>query len=433
MEGLGAAYYLRLDVTKAVATFEEAVALYRTAGTPADVLRAQLALARSLPYGPAERAAWKAAWVAAGDEAAPAQLAIIAGSVAARAFEFMDDDEAIEWSARGLELAERSGVPGLIAAARARELEVKQPRGWHRERERGLAVQLDRAIERDTGVLVAYRRFVDSRSREADADERSALLARARAYGAAHLASVPHRALAFRAGPPWMLWLTGEWDALIELWSELQRQVSADDVAEVMPDTGPLAAAIRVEREGPVAGPALREAAGRQARTGTWHGRLAATAHLANLELAEGNAGAVTAALGTLFERRSPRALDVTQLLLIARSTAAAALLARDPAVLGPWLEADAELREDGAMFGAALDQLAGVEHVLRGEPTAAIPLLAAAGETFSALGWHHLAAELGWQRARAGDESGIDAAIAFYASRGADWRVRWLKEERWR
>ena len=433
LEGLGAAYYLRLDVTKAVATLGEAVALYRTTGTATDVLRAQLALARSLPYGPEERAAWKAAWSAAGEEAAPAQLATIAGSVAARAFEFMDDDEAIEWSARALELAERSGVPGLIATARAHELEVKQPRGWHRQRERGFAVQLDRAIERDTGVLVAYRRFLDSRSREADADERSALLARARAYGATHLASVPHRALAFRAGPPWMLWLTGEWDALDDLWAELRRQVAADDVAEVMPDTGPLAAAVRVEREGPAAGGALREAAAHQARTGTWHGRVAATAHLANLQLAEGRGAEVAAALGQLFARRSPRALDLSQLLLAARATAAAALRSGDAEILRPWRAADADLREDGAMFAAALDHVAGVEHALRGDHTTAIPLLAGVAERYGALGWHHLAAELAWQRARAGDESGIVAAIEFYTSRGAQWRATWLKEERWR
>ncbi|HUQ17797.1 MAG TPA: AAA family ATPase [Candidatus Saccharimonadales bacterium] len=433
LEGLGAAYQLRLDVTKAVATFEEAVALYRTAGTATDVLRAQVALARSLPYGPEERAAWKAAWAAAGDEAPPAQLAMIAGSVAARAFEFMDDDEAIEWSARALELAERSNVPGLLASARARELEVKQPRGWHRERERGLAVQLDRAIDRDTGVLVAYRRFLDSRSREADADERSALLARARTYAATHLASVPHRALAFRAGPPWMLWLTGEWGALDDLWAELQRQVAADDVADVMPDTGPLAAAVRVEREGPSAGDPLRDAAARQARTETWHGRVAATAHLANLQLAEGRKSEVVAALGQLFARRSPRALDLSQFLLAARATAAAALRSGAAGILRPWLAADADLREDGAMFAAALDHLGGVDHALRGDRAAAIPLLAGAAERYGALGWHHLAAELAWQRARAGDESGMADAIEFYSSRGAAWRARWLNEERWR
>ena len=433
LEGLGAAYYLRLDVTKAVATLGEAVALYRTAGTGQDVLRAQFALARAHPYGPEERAAWKTAWAAAGEHASPAQLAIIAGSVASRAYEFMDDDEAVEWSGRALQVAERSGVAGLIAGARARELEVKHPRGWHRERERGLAAQLDLAIERDADVLLAYRRFLDSRSREADADERVALLGRARVYGATHLASVPHRALAFRAGPPWMLWLTGEWDALDDLWAELQRQVAADDIADVLPDTGPLVAAIRIEREGPAAGPALREAAARQARTGTWHARLAATAHLANLQLAEGNAPLVAAALSALFERRSPRALDVTQLLLIARTAASAALLARDAAVLRPWREADPDLRGDGAMFAAVLDQIAGIEHVLCDEPEAAIRLLAAAAERFAALGWHHLAAEVAWQRARVGDDSGLEAAIEFYRTRGAEWRVRWLKEERWR
>ena len=154
---------------------------------------------------------------------------------------------------------------------------------------------------------------------------------------------------------------------------------------------------------------------------------------MANLQLAEGNAAEVAAALGALFERRSPRALDVTQLLLTARSTASAALLARDTAVLGSWREADPDLRADGTMFAAALDQISGVDHLLRGEPEAAVRLLAAAAERFTALGWHHLAAELAWQRARSGDGSGMDEAVEFYESRGADWRVRWLKEERWR
>ena len=433
LEGLGAAYYLRLDVTKAVRTLGEAVGLYRIVGAADDVLRAQLALARSLPFGPEERAAWKAAWTAAEGRAAPAQLATIAGSVAARAYEFMDDAEAIEWSARAFDLAERSGVPGLIASARARELEVNHPPGWHRERERGLAAQLDRAIDRDTDVLVAYRRFLDSRSRDADADERAALIARARAYGAAQLAAVPHRALTFRAGPPWMLWLSGEWEDLDALWAELQRRFTADDIADVIPDTGPLAAAIRIEREGPAAGAALRAAAERQAQTGTWHGRIAATAHLANLQLAEGHATEVALALAELFGRRSPQALEVPQFLLATRAAAGAALLSGEATVLAPWREADADLGGDGGMFAAALDQVQGLEHSLRGERDAAVELLARAAGRFTALGWHHLAAELAWQRARSGDDSGMAAALEFYGSRGAEWRVRWLKEERWR
>ena len=433
LEGLGAGYYVRLDVTKANATLAEAVALYRSAGTAADVLRGQQALARSLPYGAEERAAWKTAWTVADGHATPAELATIAGSIAARAYEFMDDAEATEWSARALELAERSGVHGLIASAGARELEVNHPRGWHRERERGLAVQLDRAIDRDTGVLVAYRRFIDSRSREADADERAALIARARQYGATHLASVPHRALPFRAGPPWMLWLTGEWAELDGLWTELQRQVAADDIADVLPDTGPLAAAIRVEREGPDAGGTLREAAERQARSGTWHGHVAATAHLANLQLADGQPAAVAGALSALFGRRSPRALDVPQFLLVTPIAAAAALQCGDTSVLQPWQDATADLQGDGAMFAAALEHIAGVECAIRGDHAAAASLLRAAAERYGALGWHHLAAGTAWQRARAGDDDGMDAAIEFYASRGADWRVRWLKEERWR
>lgn len=84
-------------------------------------------------------------------------------------------------------------------------------------------------------------------------------------------------------------------------------------------------------------------------------------------------------------------------------------------------------------MFAAALDQVAAVEHAIGGDHATAVALLGAAAERYGELGWHHLAAGTAWQRARAGDDSGMDAAIAFYATRGADWRVRWLKEERWR
>jgi len=49
--GLGNAYRLQLQVTKAVTTLKEAAALYQEAGTPEEVARAQSALARAYPFG----------------------------------------------------------------------------------------------------------------------------------------------------------------------------------------------------------------------------------------------------------------------------------------------------------------------------------------------------------------------------------------------
>jgi len=283
-------------------------------------------------------------------------------------------------------------------------------------------------------VLTAYRRFLDSRSREADADERQALLARARGYALAHGVADQPRVLTFRAGPPWMLWLAGDWDALLWLWSELQRRFSGDDVWEIFPDTGPLAAAVRLEREGPeVSAPALHTAVERQARSGTWHARVASAAHLANLELAEGQASAALARLHALFSARSPQALDLPSFLLAARVVGPAALLAPNRGTLAPWAAADNLSRSDGAMFAAALDHLSAVERALAADTVGARELLSGTAATYARLGWEHLAAELAWQRARVGDESGLDGALAFYRARGAEWRVRWLEEGRWR
>ena len=431
--GLGNAYRLQLAVTKAVATLKEAVALYQTNGSLQDAARAHAALARAYPFGRDELEAWCAAWEASEAAGQSEELIGIATTIADRAYELMDDAEADRWAAKALELARSSGSPERIRNVEAGlSTSLTHPPGWHLAMERDLAHRLDRALDRDENVLVAYRRYLDSRAREADADERSALLARARAYGASHAPGVP-RTLTFRAGPPWMLWLTGQWDDLVWLWSELQRRFSGDDLADIFPDTGPLAEAVRLEREGPDhAGPALLAAAERQGRSATWHARVASTSHRADLELAAGRAATIAAELGALFTKRTPQALELPPFILAARVVAPAALLARDRACLGPWLAAEA-LRESGPMFAAGLDHVRAIDLSLSGSDDAARDLLAGVAAVYTRLGWEHLASELAWQRAAVGDPTGIAPAHAFYVSRGADWRARWLDRGGWR
>jgi len=433
LEGLGNAYRQQLKVSKAVATLGEAVDAFRTCGTPQDVARSQIALARSFPFGPRERAAWQEAWRASEGHASPAELSAIATTLADRAFEALDDPDATHWIGRARELAARSGSPGRADAVEESALEIEHPPGWHVRRERVLAKRLDHALERDELVITAYRRYIDSRSRDADADERQALLARARAYAVSHGIADRPRMLTFRSGPPWMLWLTGEWDELTWLWAELQRNFGGDDIWEIFPDTGPLAAAVRSEREGTAAAAsALRTAVEHQAASGTWHARVASAAHLANLDLAEGRADAVVAVFGALAAARSPQALELPLFLLSVRVVGPAALLSGDRAVLAPWLAID-DVRADGEMFAAGVDHLRAIDLLLKGRSDAARDLLRRTAATYARLGWDHLAAELAWQLARSGDPSGIAAARDFYRARSADWRLRWLEDERWR
>ncbi len=432
LEGLGNGYRLQLEVSKAVGTLRDALALYREVGTPADVLRAQMNAARALPFGPQERQAWTDAWSLAQGHAAPAQLFQIADALADRAYQFMDDDAADAWSRTATDLAAKI-EGGALARARRTAREIEHPAGWHVEVERDVAEGLDRALERDEGVLVAYRRYLDSRCRDADAAERQALLQRARAYATARAPGVP-RAMIFRFGPPWITWLEGDWESALAFWDELQRQFAREDLAEIFPDTGPIGAAIRVEREGPdEAGAALRQAAERQARTGTWRGRLVGAAHLANLQLAKGCPADVVADLASLFAKRSPQALELSTFLLAARVLAPAALLTRDSASVRPWTDAAPALVGEGAMFDAAIAHLRATDAAISGDAAVARSAYAAAQATYERLGWHHLAAELAWQRARAGDESQFGPAREFYLARGAAWRARWLEEGGWR
>ena len=434
LEGLGIAYRQQLLVSKAVATLSEAVALYRASGTPADVARGQSALARSLPFGPAERAAWEEAWRASEAQATPAERAGIAITLADRAFEAMDGADAAAWVSRARALAATSGSNARVEAVEEAVLPIEHPVGWHVQHELRLAKRLDQALERDEQVFTAYRRYIDSRSREADANEREALLGRARAHAIAQGIADRPRMLPFRAGPPWMLWLAGDWDDLAWLWTELQRQFSADDIWEIFPDTGPLANAVRLERDGPQsAAVALRAATDHQTSSGTWHAQLSASAHRATLDLAEGQAAAVAQTFHALAERRTPQALELPLFLLAVRAIGPAALLATDRTALEPWLQTDDALRADGRMFGAAVDHLRAVDAALAGRPDAGCELLGRTAATYVTLGWEHLAAELAWQRARLGDRTGLDGAREFYRARGATWRLRWLEEERWR
>ncbi len=432
-EGLGNAYRLGLQVAKAVATLRDATALFVEVGTPEDRLRVQRALARALPYGREERDAHREAWQRAQGVASDAELAVIANTLADRAFQFMEDDEARRWVAAARDLVAKAGSAGIAAAVDSTAREIEHPPGWHAAQERERARGLDRALERDEGVLAAYRRYLDSRCRDASADERHALLLRARAYADQHMPGVP-RAIVFRFGPPWMPWLEGDWDNSIAFWEELQRRFAGDDLAEIFPDTGPIAAAIHLEREGPdVAGAQLTALAERQARTETWRGRLAAASHLASLQLALGRPEDVRAGLGAIIAQRTPQAFELPTFMLAARVMLPAALLLEDREALRPWSAAAPLLANEGALFDAVGAHASAVAAALEGDRTEAVERYRTAAETYRERGWEHLAAELAWQRARCGDESDLDRAREFYSSRGANWQLRWLEEGQWR
>jgi hypothetical protein len=257
LESLGNAYRMALNVGKAVATLRDAAALFAEHGTKKDIARSQVAYASALPYGREEQAAWLLAWERAREaELPPSDLARIAQSLADRAYQYMDDDDAKRWLATARELG--TGAPGLLASIERTALEIEREPGWHQREERDLATRLDKALERDELVVLAYRRYLDARARDADSEERAALLRRARMYIAQNAPNL-RRALSVQHGIPWMSWLSGDWDAIFRLWDEMKARFAGDDLAEIYPDTGPLAAAVRLEREGPdAAGPQLR-------------------------------------------------------------------------------------------------------------------------------------------------------------------------------
>jgi len=433
LEGLGNAYRLGLQVAKAVATLKDALTVVEEVGTAADRLRVQRSLARALPFGVDEREAHQEAWRLAPGVASDADMAGIANTLADRAYQFMDDDEARRWIATARSLAATAGSAGISASIERNAREIEHPAGWHGVVERELARGLDRALERDEGVLTAYRRYLDSRCRDAGADEREALLGRARSYAERQAPGVP-RTVVFRYGPAWISWLEGDWDDVVAFWSELQRRFAGEDLAEIFPDTGPIAAAVRLEREGPeAAGGELAALAERQARTATWRGRLASASHLANLQLAVGQAAAVRDRLGAIVAQRTPQALDVPTFLLAGRAALPAALVLADPDLLRPWSDAAPLLAHEGGAFDAVAAHADAVAAALGGDRARASDAFRTAADLYAGRGWDHLAAELAWQRARAGDDSALPAARAFYAARGAAWRAAWLEEGRWR
>lgn len=433
LEGLGNAYRLELQVGKAVATLRDATSLMAEVGSPADRLRVQRALARALPYGKEERDAHRAAWDLAQGVATDAELAIIANTLADRAFQFIEEDDARHWVGGARAHAVKAGSQGITATVERTAREVEHPPGWHAAEERELARGLDRALERDEGVLLAYRRYLDSRCRDASAEERDALLGRARSYADRQTPGVA-RAIVFRYGPAWISWLDGGWDDVTAFWVELQRRFAGEDLAEIFPDTGPVAASVRSEREGPDAvGAELTALAERQATTATWRGRLAAACHLANVQLAVGRPDEVRGRLGAIVAQRTPQAFDVPTFLLAARVTLPAALILGDREVLRPWSEATPLLANEGAIFDAVYAHAAAVDAALDGDRGSAIERYRRAADLYRDRGWDHLAAELAWQRARCGDESELERAHKFYAERGASWRTRWLEEGRWR
>jgi hypothetical protein len=433
LEGLGNAYRLGLQVAKAVATLKDARAVMAEVGSAADRFRVQRAVARALPFGVDEREAHQETWRLAAGVASDAESAVIANTLADRAYQFMADDEAGRWIATARSLAAKAGSAAISASVERNAREIEHPAGWRAVEERELARGLDRALERDEGVLAAYRRYLDSRCRDASAEEREALLGRARSYADRQAPGVP-RAIVFRYGPAWISWLEGDWDDVVAFWSELQRRFAGEDLAEIFPDTGPIAAAVRLEREGPdAAGAELAALAEQQARTATWRGRLASACHLANLQLALGQPDAVRSRLGAIVAQRTPQALDVPTFLLAARAALPAALLLADPDLVRPWTDAAPLLANEGGAFDAVAAHAVAVAAALDGDRGRAAGAFGRAADLYARRGWDHLAAELAWQRARSGDEGALDAARAFYAARGAAWRTAWLEEGRWR
>jgi len=434
LDGLGTAYRLELQVGKAVATLRDAVALFAEHGTPRDLATAQASLAKALPFGREERAAWQLAWDRAiAAKASAAELARIAQTLAGRAWEYMEDDVAARWLGLAREHAAAAGAESLAASVEDTARPIEHLPGWHVAEERDLAHKLDRALERDIGVVLAYRRYIDARCREADAEERAALTQRARAYADERVPGIAS-GMVFRYGAPWLAWCEGEWDRVLGLWDALGARFSGDDVAEIYPDTGPLAAAIRLEREGPeAAGPEMRRLVARQERSDTWRAHVAGASHLANLELAEGHASGSAAAAGALHARRTPQALAISSFVLASRAVAAAALVAKDEACTAPWRDAAPLLGAQGRLFELCLARIEGVALAVEGDEAGGARAIAGAEDGFRDLGWQHLAAECGWQRARLGDRAGLSASRAFYEARGATWRVRWIDEEGWR
>ena len=430
LEGLGRAYARDLFVKKATATYQEALDLARSIGSQDDVARITLRRTFVLPWGREEYASWQASWAAAEPLDQPAMLARIASGLARRAYLYLEDDRGAAWVERALNEARRAGGRGQELFALRLQLQYQHRPGWQAEEEAHIREQLELALWDDDGVLSMYTDFYVRRCRESDEAERERILQTGRDY--AERLAIPE-GIVFRHGVAWVNWLTGRWDRARALSEEIRSRWS-DDAPVVYPSVGPIAASIAIEIDGPEAGRRqLTDATARLRKTETWRALLWAAAHEANLHLAEGRAAVVLESFRPIFEPRPPSVYDVEDFALTSRVVLPAALLAGDRTVLALWID-DPTVAAGGAMYQAAVDHAQAIAALLDGNLEAADASFARAAAAYIDRGWLLLAHELAWQWSRTGSSAAseaVAAAVTFYDTQGATWRVRWLAKRR--
>ncbi len=302
--------------------------------------------------------------------------------------------------------------------------------GWQAEEEKYIREQLELALRRDDGVLSMYSDLYVRRCRESDDAERKRILQAGRDY--AERLAIPE-GIVFRYGVAWVNWLTGRWDRARAL-SDAVRSRWAEDAPNIYPSVGPIAASIAIEIDGPEAGRRqLTEATEGLRKTETWRALLWAAAHEANLLLAEGRAAEVLESFKPVLERRPPSVHDIEDFALTSRVVLPAALLAGDRSVLASWTD-DETVAAGGAMYEAGVDHARAIAALLDGNHQGADASFARAAAAYLKRGWLQLAHELSWQWSRTGSRAGSEAfraALTFYEAQGANWRLRWLTEER--
>ena len=149
--------------------------------------------------------------------------------------------------------------------------------------------------------------------------------------------------------------------------------------------------------------------------------------------LAEDRAAEVLESFKAVLERRPPSVHDIEDFALTTRVVLPAALLAHDRSVLALWID-DETVVAGGALHQAAIDHSRAIAALLDGNREAADASFARAAATYFERGWLLLGHELAWQWSRTGSRAAskaLDAAITFYEGQGANWRLRWLAEQR--
>ena len=97
------------------------------------------------------------------------------------------------------------------------------------------------------------------------------------------------------------------------------------------------------------------------------------------------------------------------------------------------WID-DPTVAAGGSMYQAAVDHAKAIAALLDGDRAAADASFARAAAAYLERGWLLLAHELAWQRLSTGSQAASEAlraAVTFYETQGATWRLRWLAERR--